>query len=111
MHQSAVVRVTAEGCPILAHEGGSKVSAVSEVVSVFRAEGFLLTPMKLPKGIHVSVTSKQLDTNEINLVGRKVDGPRRVQTTNERFRAEGRLVLRKAGPRRSADDETKKYRQ
>jgi DNA mismatch repair protein MutS2 len=30
-------------------------------------------PMKLPKGIHVSVTSKPLDTNEINLVGRKVD--------------------------------------
>ena len=49
--------------------------------------------------------------DEDSLVGRKVDGPRRVQTTNERFRAEGRLVLRKAGPGRGADDETEEYQQ
>jgi DNA mismatch repair protein MutS2 len=29
--------------------------------------------LKLPKGIHVSVTPKQLDTNEINLIGRRAD--------------------------------------
>src|ERR1041385_1865909 len=31
------------------------------------------SPIKLPKGVHVSVMPKQLDTNEINLVGRKAD--------------------------------------
>jgi DNA mismatch repair protein MutS2 len=30
-------------------------------------------PMNLPKGVHVSVTSKRLDTNEINLIGRRAD--------------------------------------
>jgi DNA mismatch repair protein MutS2 len=30
-------------------------------------------PMKLPKGVYVQVTPKQLDTNEINLIGRNVD--------------------------------------
>ena len=29
--------------------------------------------MKLPQGVHVSFTSKQLEKNEINLVGCKVD--------------------------------------
>jgi len=30
-------------------------------------------PMKLPQGVHVTVTSKYLEKNEINLIGRKVD--------------------------------------
>jgi DNA mismatch repair protein MutS2 len=30
-------------------------------------------PISLPKGVHVSVAPKQLDTNEINLIGRKAD--------------------------------------
>jgi DNA mismatch repair protein MutS2 len=29
--------------------------------------------MKVPKGVHISIAPKQLDTNEINLIGRKVD--------------------------------------
>jgi DNA mismatch repair protein MutS2 len=31
------------------------------------------SPMNLPKGVHVSIIPKQLDTNEINLIGRKAD--------------------------------------
>jgi DNA mismatch repair protein MutS2 len=31
------------------------------------------SPIKLPKGVHVSIAPKQLDTNEINLIGRKAD--------------------------------------
>ena len=30
-------------------------------------------PVKLPQGVHVNVTSKHLEKNEINLIGRKVD--------------------------------------
>jgi DNA mismatch repair protein MutS2 len=30
-------------------------------------------PIKVPPGVHVTVTSKQLEKNEINLIGRKVD--------------------------------------
>ena len=29
--------------------------------------------MKLPQGVHVSISTRQLERNEINLVGRKVD--------------------------------------
>jgi DNA mismatch repair protein MutS2 len=31
------------------------------------------SPIKLPRGVQVSVVPKQLDTNEINLIGRKAD--------------------------------------
>jgi DNA mismatch repair protein MutS2 len=31
------------------------------------------TPMKLPQNVHVSISTKQLDKNEINVVGRTVD--------------------------------------
>ncbi len=30
-------------------------------------------PMKLPEGVHISVSTKSLDNNELNVVGRKVD--------------------------------------
>ena len=30
-------------------------------------------PVKLPQGVHINVTSKYLEKNEINLIGRKVD--------------------------------------
>ena len=31
------------------------------------------SPIQLPKGVHVSIAPKELSTNEINLIGRKVD--------------------------------------
>lgn len=49
-HQPGVVRVLTEGCPVLAHEGGSNISTVSHVVSAFASEGVTLKPLKLPKG-------------------------------------------------------------
>ena len=36
-------------------------------------EAIETSPIKLPKGVHVSVASKHLESNEIHLIGRKVD--------------------------------------
>jgi DNA mismatch repair protein MutS2 len=36
-------------------------------------EAIQSAPMKLPPGVHVSIATKQLDRNELNIVGRKVD--------------------------------------